>query len=47
MLTDAIRVYESDDILDRLAGEVITSVLTGDGSVYYTSPPAMAPPAAA
>ena len=47
MLTDAIRVYESDDILDRLAGEVITSVLTGDGSVYHTSPPAMSPPAAA
>ena len=47
MLADARRLYESDDILDRLAGEVITSVLTGDGSIYYTTPPAMAPPAAA
>jgi hypothetical protein len=47
MVTDAIKLYESDDILDRLAGEVITSVLTGDGSIYYTTPPAMAPPAAA
>ncbi len=45
MLSDARLLYESDDILDRLAGEVITSVLTGDGSIYYTSPPAMAPPA--
>ncbi len=47
MLTDARNLYESSDILDRLAGEVVTSVLTGDGSVYYTSPPATAPPAAA
>ena len=47
MLTDARNLYESSDILDRLAGEVITSVLTGDGSIYHTSPPAMAPPAAA
>lgn len=46
MLADARALYESEDAIDRLAGEVITTVLTGDGTIYYTTPPAIAPPAA-
>ncbi|MBU2721560.1 hypothetical protein HF563_19885 [Acidithiobacillus ferridurans] len=47
MLSDALRLYESGNLIDRLAAEVITTVLTGDGTIYYTEPPATAPPAAA
>ncbi len=47
MLFDALRLYESSELIDRLAAEVITTVFTGNGGVYHTEPPATAPPTAA
>ena len=49
MLQDARALCAADEpnAIDQLAAEIITTVLTGDGGIYSTTPPAIAPPAAA